>query len=407
MPKTTLDVFIPSMSERHVKSYVNDVLASDATATYSVNELRRSRTTVNTPGFRNKEYGKRKEDLPMNPFSYSENLVQYPYGIIDRKSDIYRDLIEGHLFPGMGGVNFEPRGVTSSDRSFVANEALLASLLDLKGQKVNIGVTLAERKSTSDLILDSAKKLGGSFRAFRRGDLKGAFRSFGNTQYVDNTVRRIIRAKKGRPSLSNEALAVQLGWKPLLSDVYSYAELLASTASDPPRYKVTTSRSHRWSGAFGPDEFWEGVNCHRREFGVHTVKYVYVFTGSEGVIPTLARLGVTNPLSWLWELTTLSFVVDWFLKIGDFIDALDATVGLTFEKGCKTTFEKYTIRYDARGTSADGNNYVNGKALRRQVLVNREPLTGFPGLPPVIIGSGLNFSRGITASALLRQFFKR
>lgn len=409
MPKTTLDDHRLHMSTRNVRTFnAAGVQTSNTSTDYLVNNEDRSRSTVNTPGFRNKTHG-RREDLPMNPFSYTEEVVQHPYGQIVSTSTTGQMIVSGHLFPGGGGVNFEPRGISSSDRTRIANEAQLASLLDLKGQKVNVGVTLAERRETSKLILGAAKRIADSSRAFKRGDFAGGFRLLGDEQWATKQAGRVKRYQKGRPSASAEVLAMQLGWKPLIGDVYNYAELLAENANRPVRMRVSTSRTHRWSGVYGPPDYWEGVDANRREHGSYTVKHVYVFSDSPGLVHDLASMGVTNPLSWAWELTALSFVADWFLRIGDFIDALDATLGLSFEKGCTTTFEKWTVRYSARGSYAYGgtSTTVNGNAFKRRVVCQRAVATGFPGIPPIVLGSGLGFSRGITAGALLRQYFKR
>lgn len=53
----------------------------------------------------------------------------------------------------------------------------------------------------------------------------------------------------------------------------------------------------------------------------------------EPVQQTLSQLGITNPLEIAWELTTLSFVVDWFLPIGNYLGALDAARGYSFIAG--------------------------------------------------------------------------
>jgi hypothetical protein len=313
----------------------------------------------------------------------------------------------------------EPRGITEADRSRIDAEATLAVLKAIKGQRVNVGVTLGERRETSTLILDAAKRLGTSFKAIKRGDIKGAIDAIGNSIDAKNVLRELQRAprrtrkprtpRKNQLSVSSEILAVQLGWKPLLSDVYNYAELLASKANDKVVTKVSESRSHRWSGPQGPDDYWMGVNANRKEFGIHSVKYVYYFSTTNEFNKTLAELGIANPLSWLWELTALSFVVDWFIRIGDFIDVLDATTGLTFEKGCKTVFEKCKVSYNCvgSGTAFGGESYVNGTAHKTHVDCSRGTLSGFPGVPPLLLGRGLSFSRGLTAGALIRQYFKK
>lgn len=406
MPKTTLDLNVTDPGIRRTRNWVNGVLTNDTETFHTRSTRVESRVTTNTPGYRNSK-GKPREDLPMNPFDYHLDYVEYPYGVKDSVGPVYRDRQDGLI---TAGTNFEPRGISSADRTRTDDEALLASLLDLKNQKVNLGVTLVEGRETVGLILDTAKRLGGSYRAFRKGDFRGGFAALGSSPgATDRQIARLVKAKKGRPSASAEVLAVQLGWRPMLGDIYSYAEYLAYLQEKPQRIRVTTSRTHRWSGPFGDGDTWEGVPAGRFEQGRYTRKYTYVFSRVPSVVHDLAQIGVTNPLSWLWELTTLSFVVDWFLRVGDFIDALDATVGLEFEKGCTTTFEKWSVRYRARGSAVSGSQdvFVAGTALRRHVECVRTPLTGFPGVPPIMFGSGLGWSRSLTAGALLRQFFKR
>jgi hypothetical protein len=43
----------------------------------------------------------------------------------------------------------------------------------------------------------------------------------------------------------------------------------------------------------------------------------------------LSSAGVTNPLLVAWELVPFSFVVDWFLPVGNYVEQLDAMLGYT------------------------------------------------------------------------------
>ena len=45
----------------------------------------------------------------------------------------------------------------------------------------------------------------------------------------------------------------------------------------------------------------------------------------------------TNPLTVLWEVTPWSFVVDWAIPIGRYLEQLSATHGWYFYDGCITT----------------------------------------------------------------------
>lgn len=47
-------------------------------------------------------------------------------------------------------------------------------------------------------------------------------------------------------------------------------------------------------------------------------------------------LGLLNPLQVAWETVPFSFMLDWLLPVGDFLEALDAVRGLDFIAGSRT-----------------------------------------------------------------------
>jgi hypothetical protein len=57
-------------------------------------------------------------------------------------------------------------------------------------------------------------------------------------------------------------------------------------------------------------------------------------------LSTASELGLTNPLAVAWELVPFSFVVDWALPIGSFLNQIDASVGWTFVTASLTKYSK-------------------------------------------------------------------
>jgi hypothetical protein len=53
-------------------------------------------------------------------------------------------------------------------------------------------------------------------------------------------------------------------------------------------------------------------------------------------------LGITNPLSTAYELTTFSFVLDWALPVGDYLNLLDADYGWEFLTGSSMLSQSVT-----------------------------------------------------------------
>jgi hypothetical protein len=63
-------------------------------------------------------------------------------------------------------------GITSAI-SGLQNAVQLKALTKIADAKVNVAVAYAEARKTSDLILDTARRIDRAYRAFRRGNLAG------------------------------------------------------------------------------------------------------------------------------------------------------------------------------------------------------------------------------------------
>ena len=105
------------------------------------------------------------------------------------------------------------------------------------------------------------------------------------------------------------------------------------------------------------------------------------------------RAGLTLRPTLAWELTTLSFVVDYFLQIGNFLAALEASYlnnGITFLHGYETQSEWKMSRYSHfraddprdRGASTGAVDHhlgvVKSKGYRQWVTKSRSRLRGLP-----------------------------
>lgn len=407
MPRTELDINYQLNGERRVVttrlsdgSLISD--QSEVKVAYGHSEVRH---TTNTPGYHSMSKAER-ESLPMNPFSYSTRQVTHPNGNIEMSTPS-NDTFSRESGLLAVGTNLEPRGITAAIKAVVDNESALNSLHKLKDMKVNLGVAAAERRKTADFILDTAKRLGDSYRFARKGQFRNAAEELGYAH--DSLVRRASKQKTGLiKGSARDWLAWQYAVKPTVADVYGAAETLAASRFRPTRYRVSSSKSHRWSFT-DFNETWRDVPVRRSEFGIYSRKYVYHFAYSHEHLHALSSMGITNPVSWAWELLPWSFVGDWFINIGKYIDAFDAALGLTFEKGCVTTFEKARILYRANATVQNaygGYTHVIGGARKTHVDCVRGPLSGFHLPQPPMWNPEISINRGISAAALIRQRLK-
>lgn len=118
------------------------------------------------------------------------------------------------------------------------------------------------------------------------------------------------------------------------------------------------------------------------------MRVIYEYSLGNSVFHNLSSFGVTNPASLAWELLPFSFVVDWFLPVGDFLSSLDAEFGMTFRRGIYSSqtdvdsTRTYVNRQVNSGSSSNGstvNFYYNstisnGTVRRRQFRYHRARL---------------------------------
>lgn len=397
MPRTDLDEHRVQWGYTRYRVYDT----TTGTLTFSVDSPREIlrfdevRKSVNTPGYRQAKKSGGIRSLPMNPFDYVKEVHSFPTGQVSRELNGSLNVWSGithqpfpFLFPGF-------------DRSLesLEGESQNRLLTNVKDQKVNLLNMLGERKQVSSMILESASRLAGAVRAAKNGNIVLAAKNL-SVPYAPKKTRRT----KASRQLADDWLALEFGWKPLVSDIEGALEFFASKRSDPPRAKASASSSSRYTRYADLTGSW-GPPTRLQEYGIRTVKRVAYFSSSSEVLSDLSRLGVTNIPSALWELTPWSFVVDWFIRVGEFIDLLDAGYGLTFEKGCTTTFEKETMIYRCGGTrTADDGSVWSGNSTARsyRVLCKRVPVYAFGG-PSITLGRGLSERRSLSAVSLLRQ----
>jgi hypothetical protein len=225
--------------------------------------------------------------------------------------------------------------------STVAGLVLNKLASEVKDQKVNLAQVFAERRQTSDLIVSTIRRLVSSISSLRRGNIVGAVTALTGSRNRLGKVTRVTGVKRVAGGIPENWLALQYGWKPLLSDVYgSIEELNRSMTEGKPLLSAQASARFnlpRVEHAFGlPDNFFpEGIQF--RSSGYASGRGVFVYSVDSTLASAMTRVGVADPLTLAWELLPWSFVVDWFLPIGNYISNLNYSNGLTFHSGYIST----------------------------------------------------------------------
>jgi len=146
----------------------------------------------------------------------------------------------------------------------------------------------------------------------------------------------------------------------------------------------------------------------------HVIRKVMMkitFGSSSEEVHTLAQMGFTNPALIAWELTPWSFVIDWFLPVGNFISSLDATLGLVFVDGYKSTRVTKNSHSHAwwdpgiKNVSYHWEGSVIGSNSEETFL--RSTLTSFPSPRLPSFKNPFSSQHLLNAVALLAQFKSR
>ncbi len=168
----------------------------------------------------------------------------------------------------------------------------------LRDHQFNAAVFGAEARSSFEQITDSATRLARAIRYVKRGDVTRAARALGAR-----------KPGKVRKDVGSNWLELQYGWLPLLGDAHEAGKALGSMLNRPQtlNFKQRKSRSFPISPTLG-------LNTGR----VKVQKQVIV--RMEEQYSKLASLGLLDPEIVAWELVPYSFVADWFLPIGDFLE---------------------------------------------------------------------------------------
>lgn len=242
------------------------------------------------------------------------------------------------------------------------NDCVIQALSRLKDQSINLGVAFAEAQQTADLIGSTASRLARAAQQLRQGKGKAALRT--------------LRAKSYR-NIPNHWLEAQYAWKPLLGDVHGAAQELARQELRHFRATVTGSvsvedrGSNVWASGIRRDQ-WRWI---RTASGYVRLDYIPGNT----FVQAMSRAGMTNPFEIAWEKVPFSFVVDWFLPIGDWLSSFDSTLGWQFKSGTFSTLRKVDVKVTP-GPPGGSHGFLYGDygGRHKVVQLNREVLSSSP-----------------------------
>lgn len=367
---------------------------------------------VKTPNFSNPKL--RPKPLPLNPYSVKftermENLINRYRWRNNNPGNEWDDWDDTPI--NMAYLLFKDR-----DHSYdlwhdwkAYNLALAAAQSATKDMKVNLAQAFAERKQTVATITDAVQRITKAFTAVKKGRMRDAAKALG-------AFKRKQPPKPTR-NIANDWLALQYGWLPLLSDVKGSAELLAQHLATDQRKEVIKVSKRRTSSDCGSHNRsyngTEGVVSWQEQSQQTTARVYLEFSVSSPSLATLNQTGISDPLLLSWELLPYSFVVDWFLPIGNFLECLNYDLGLSFKRGYWWVKSENTWVATFNGKQVNDGTYTSKYSTvdcitSKNVMFDRGVYASAPNVKlPSLSDSPLNVTRALNALSLMSQVFGR
>lgn len=244
---------------------------------------------------------------------------------------------------------------------------------ELRGHEFNLAIAGGESNLTVKLVEDTLQTVVLSFKALKHGNFRRVAELLRIPAFD-------FRQRRHQATVFEMWLELKYGWMPLYQDLHNAAKALEGAAK-PPRSSYITVKSNSsfaYNGSVSPTLYTAPGTCklHQR------LKYKW-----DEIVPPQARsLGLQDPLSVTWELLPWSFVFDWVIPIGTYLEALNAAPFLkgsavlmqtkTFDVAASTHIEPTTLP-DYRGARASYHGVRYTRTPLPSIAEFRVPLPSF------------------------------
>jgi hypothetical protein len=298
------------------------------------------------------EKAKNQGSLVIHPCYVHDVLLVKDEGTVSFTDNYWNTYtMKGPLWPYIVGPS--SLQTTSSDRPSVAlyeTERLAVEQTAFARQNesaAEVLVAIAEFKKTVDLLTGAYKNFAHTvqhvvshpkarkyFSASNKVSRKAAF---SRIRKLNGKTYRNPKDRRREDAIADTWLGYRYGWTPLALDIEG---LVAAATRKLWKLRVITraSSTHEtdtpgtlYSGYKYPYKKVYRVQGHRNITALATAGVACDY--SLAMIWKLQQFGLTSLPTATWELVPYSFVVDWFVNVGEYITAHSPTYGVTSKKG--------------------------------------------------------------------------
>lgn len=322
-----------------------------------------------------------------NPYdmSYNEYQDSFCWVVLGVNPDGSPHALPGNVQTCYG---YEPSPELSKDNTDL--KALNSLGNNIRGHSFDGSVFLANAKESMQTLTDSANRLHGALVEILRGNYLRALERLADAQ--KNAARDQLSRLQSQYSgvektgyhLSANILNWNYGIAPLMDDVKKAAEALAAELESERNYSASGSASSRATGV------------HKKTRRRYKSRYR---ANLKAKLSISTQLGLNNPAALVWEATPYSFVCDWFLPIGSYLNSI-GNANYYGRTGSKSSKDEFTVGPASNPSRVGGDAaYWRSVIFKRELVdmaANNVPLPDF-----IPVQNAFSFKRMQNAIALL------
>jgi len=247
-------------------------------------------------------------------YSFSSTKTIWPHGRIYSEQNYNGDVLGveqvGHFGTSFGTFLGAP--VIASKLPECKSRALNKMYEKVRSSEVSLNTSIGEGRETLTMLRDIAV----------------------TARKVRKRLKKLSRDVAIDPlqTVGGLYLGWSVGLSPLLNDCENIRNHMANEDNDQIRIRPVNGRASAFQTSFSPDGFRTREMSERIQVGIRwRLANLHLFENW--------RLGLTVRPTLFWELTTLSFVYDYFLSVGQYLELLEASIlnnGIEFIDGYET-----------------------------------------------------------------------
>ena len=305
-------------------------------------------------------------------------------------------------------------------RGDIYNQAY-ARFRDKMGEAVELGVATAEGREAMSMVTRRLLQLGNFTRHLATGrfglaasdlgiEWSGTSKRFINPRLPRRFDPKPTRGRETARSFSSLYLEAHFGWRPLVKDVHDGLRVLDNPMAP---QRVRASATGPYSSPSNFTRVTQDASWKYHESQIIDFKQTVTLQADIIIVnPNLAMMqqfGVANPVSIAWELVPFSFVLDWFVNVGDYLGSLTDFAGISLKNAQMTTFTrssgvgyKYSIPFRPTSDNTVAEDWTcQGAHCHRRTGLGSGPSIRLRNSKP------WGIARGLAAASLLMQRFPR